>query len=129
MELLFEFLFQFIGEFLLQVIGEVLAELGFHSLAERSKRESNFLFSTLGLLICGAVAGGISLLVMPAMLIAEPSLRLLNLMVTPVLLGLLMVMIGRFRQRRGQKLVRLDRFWFAFVFAWAFAMVRFTWAL
>jgi hypothetical protein len=55
-------------------------------------------------------------------------LRLLNLIATPIALGLLMTLIGKFRTRNGQDLVRLDQFGYAFVFAFAMAFVRFVWA-
>ena len=40
-----------------------------------------------------------------------------------------MVLVGRVRQKKGQNLVRLDRFGYAFVFAFAMALVRFIWAV
>ena len=128
MELLFEFIFQLFFEFLLQAVFGVLVELGFRSFENAYRRDKHPVISTIAILIWGALAGAISLLVLPTMLITNPALRLLNLLVTPILLGSLMVVIGRLRQRKGQELIQLDRFWYAFAFAWAMAMVRFTWA-
>ena len=42
--------------------------------------------------------------------------------------GLVMMMIGRARLKKGQSLVRLDQFGYAFTFAFAMALVRFIWA-
>ncbi len=39
-----------------------------------------------------------------------------------------MVLIGKLRTKRGQDLVLLDRFGYAFVFAFAMAVVRFAFA-
>jgi hypothetical protein len=39
-----------------------------------------------------------------------------------------MMLLGWFRLKKGQELVRLDRFGYAFVFAFAMALVRFIWA-
>jgi len=36
-----------------------------------------------------------------------------------------MAMIGKIRGKRGQNLVRLDRFGYAFIFAFLMALVRF----
>jgi hypothetical protein len=46
----------------------------------------------------------------------------------PALAGLTMAALGAWRQRRGQELIRLDRFAYAFIFAFVFSLVRFIWA-
>ena len=128
MELLFEVVFQVFGEMLLQVFFEALAELGFHSVRDTMKRDRNPVLSTIGFVLLGALAGGLSLLIFPHSAIADPDLRLANLLVTPVLIGAAMMLVGWVRQKKGQNLVRLDRFGYAFVFAFAMALVRFIWA-
>jgi len=127
MEFLFEIVLQFVGEILIQLFAEVLAELGLHSLSDTFKRRRNPMLSTIGFILWGAVAGGISLLILPASPIRNPDLRVINLIVTPVAAGLVMTLIGRMRDRKGQDLVRLDRFGYAFIFAFAMALVRFIW--
>jgi len=64
-------------------------------------------------------------LVFPRSLIGSAGLRAANLLVAPVVAGGIMMLIGRARNKRGQTLVRLDRFGYAFVFAFAMAAVRF----
>ena len=128
MEFLFEAVFQFFGELLLQAVFELLAELGFHSVRDTMKRPRNAVLSTVGFILLGAAAGGLSLLIFPHSPIADPDLRLANLFLTPVLVGGAMMLVGRVRQKKGQNLVRLDRFGYAFVFAFAMALVRFIWA-
>ena len=128
MELLFEVIFQFLAEILLQIVFEFLAELGFHSLADTFRKPKNPGLSTIGFIIWGAIAGGISLLIFPSFHIANPTLRIVNLVVTPTVAGALMMWIGKIRDKKGQKLVNLDRFGYAFVFAFVMALVRFTWA-
>ena len=39
-----------------------------------------------------------------------------------------MMLIGKFRDKRGRKLVKLDRFGYAFMFVFVMSLVRFTWA-
>lgn len=128
MELIFEFLFQVFGEVLLQAIFELLYELGFRSLADTIKRPRSPWLSAIGFLLWGAMAGGISLLIFPASPIGDPMLRQFNLFATPVVVGIGMMLLGRLRERKGQQLVRLDRFGYAFVFAFSMALVRFIWA-
>ena len=60
--------------------------------------------------------------------IDNPLFREINLFATPVACGLVMMMVGKFRLKKGQDLVRLDQFGYAFVFAFAMALVRFIWA-
>ncbi|HET6941642.1 MAG TPA: hypothetical protein VFH89_05735 [Sphingomicrobium sp.] len=128
MEFVFEIILQFLGELLLQAIFELLVELGFHSLADTFRRPKNPALSILGFTLWGAIAGGISLWIFPTSPIDNPVLREINLVVTPVACGLVMMMVGKLRLRKGQDIVRLDQFGYAFVFAFAMALVRFAWA-
>jgi hypothetical protein len=127
-ELIFEFLFQVVGEVLVQASFELLAEFGFRSLADTVKRPRSPVLSTIGFVLWGAIAGGISLLFFPASPIDDPGLRLANLVITPMLVGVSMTMLGRLREKKGQQLLRLNRFGNAFIFAFSMALVRFAWA-
>lgn len=128
MEFVFEIILQFLGELLLQAFFELLVELGFHSLADTFRRPRNSALSTVGFMLWGAMAGGISLWLFPTSPIDNPLFRKVNLILTPVALGFVMMLIGRIRLKKGQDLVRLDQFGYAFVFAFAMALVRFIWA-
>lgn len=99
--------------------------MGLHSLADTVKRPKNPLLSTIGFILWGAMAGGISLLIFPTSPISNLLFRKINILVTPVAVGGVMMLIGRQRDKRGQNLVRLDRFGYAFVFALAMAIVRY----
>lgn len=125
MEFIFEIIFQFLGEMLLQLGFEFLAELGGHSLADTVKRPKNPVLSTIGFVLLGAMAGGISLLIFPTSPISNLLFRKINILVTPVAVGGVMMLIGRQRDKWGQNLVRLDRFGYAFVFALAMAIIRY----
>lgn len=128
MEFVFEFLLQLLGELALQALFELLAELGLRSLADTLGRPRNAWLSSIGFLLWGILAGGISLLIFSRSAIHNPQLRLANLVVTPVLVGTGMMLLGRLRERKGQELVRLDRFGYAFLFALSMAAVRYIWA-
>jgi hypothetical protein len=123
-----EFIFEVVGELLLQVVGEVLVEFGFQSLAAPFQREPNPWLAALGYTIFGAVVGGLSLLVFPTYLVANPQLRVVNTAVTPVLTGFCMAALGAWRARRGQRVLRIDKFSYGYLFALAFGLVRFWFA-
>ena len=128
MTFLFEVIGQFLVELILQALGELLVELGLRSMAETVKRPRSPALAAFGFLLWGALVGSLSLLVVPHSPIEDPSLRWVNLFATPVLVGLMMMVVGKIRDKKGQKLVRLDRFGFAFIFAFSMALVRFIWA-
>lgn len=129
MEFIFEIVFQFVGEILVQLLFELIAELGFRSVADTFRRPKNPVLSTIGFALWGIAAGGISVWLFPASPIHNPLYRKINLIVTPVALGFLMTLVGKIWLKKGQDLMRLDRFGYAFVFALAMALVRFIWAV
>jgi hypothetical protein len=130
MELFLEVMLQFIFELLLQLLGEFCCELGLRSLAEVFERRQvrNPWLASVGYFLLGAAVGGISLLIVSSTVIHNSVLRVLNLFLTPILAGLVMAAIGLLRRRKGQYLVRLDRFGYGFVFAFGMALVRFSFA-
>ena len=122
-----EFVLELVGEFLLQVIGEALVELGLHSMAEPFRRPPNPWFAAAGYTLIGALLGGLSLLVVPHNLVPE-SARVVNLVVTPIAVGVAMALLGAWRARRGQAVLRIDRFAYGYLFALSMALVRFFFA-
>lgn len=128
MEFIFEILLEFLGEILVQVGFEFLAELGARSVADTLKKLKNPVLSGIGFILWGAMAGGISLLILPKSMISNLVFRQINVLLTPLVAGGVMMLIGRQRGKRGQSLVRLDRFGYAFAFALAMAVVRYIWA-
>lgn len=125
MELLLEIIFQFVGEILLQAFFELIAELGMRTIKLPSARPQRVVLSTIGLCLLGAVAGGLSLLIFPTSPILNPHFRLLNLLLTPLAVGGLMMVLGWLRAKKGQRLIRLDRFGYAFAFAFGMAIMRY----
>lgn len=122
---MFTVLLELLGEFLLQVAVEALVELGLHSVAEPFRREPNPWLAALGYVLFGTLLGGASLLVFPANF-THGAWRIVNLALAPVAAGLAMCLIGRWRARRGQDLLRIDRFAYGYLFALSLALVRFT---
>ena len=133
MEILFELLsplLEFLAELLLQVLFEWLAARGVHALKAPFARraEASPELATIGYALYGTVAGLLSLLVAPHGFIVSPAGRIANLVVTPLAMGALMTAIGHWRRRRDRETVRLERFGYAFTFAFAMAVVRFVFA-
>jgi hypothetical protein len=121
-----EFLVEVLGEVLIQLVGELLVELGGHALPKgESRKPADPWLATLFYAVIGALLGWLSLLVFPTHLTPVGLWRGLNLIASPVLAGLCMSLLGAWRKGRGQELIRLDRFLCGFVFALAFALVRF----
>ena len=119
-ELLLELVIQFIFEVVVESISHVI-----HKLLGITIRKP--LVAATVYAILGAAAGGISLLVIPTLMIQTQWGRWLNLAVTPLLCGLLMACIGSRRARKNEPVLRLDRFSYGWLFAMAMATVRFTW--
>ncbi len=109
MELIFEILFQLVGEVLLQIVFEALAELGVRSV-RKPKKPLNPWLAAIGYMIFGSIAGGISLWLFPELFINSRSGQIASLVVTPIAAGAAMSLIGAWRLRRDQTLIRLDRF-------------------
>ena len=130
MEALIEIVLELFGEVLLQLFLQVLAEVGIHSWRglrdpERHHPPANPVLATLGYLLFGTIVGGLSLLVMPDLFIVSTKLRMLNLLVTPFVSGLVMMALGAWRRRRDQPLVRMDKFAYGFTFAFAASAARY----
>ena len=122
-----ELLLEVVGEFLIQVVVETLIQLGFHSLAAPFRRTPNPWVAAFGYTMFGAILGGISLLAFPANL-APPSWRVMNLVITPVAVGVIVALLGKRRVKRGQSMLGIDRFSYGYLFALSLGLVRFQFA-
>jgi len=126
-------LFEILAELLLQLVVEFLAEIGVRWFDKTSretrsrkpdrKEESSPWMAALGYAAFGAAAGYVSTLIFPEHMTPE-AWRYVHLLVTPVLAGIAMMLFGRWRQRRGDTVLRIDRFACGYLFALAFALVR-----
>lgn len=119
------FLAEILFEFVIQFVLEVLVEMGAHGL----KRDRSPLHPAISIAIyvlLGALLGWISYLFFPQHLISHPYIRVVNLVITPIAVGMALGAIGAWRAKRGTELVRLDKFAYGYAFALAFALVRFA---
>lgn len=124
LEVVFELLFEFFGELILQLGFEALGDtfkLGWQRLTGREKgttvkREIGWSVVT------GVVCGGLTLLIFPALAIHTPALQLLNLLVAPLVAGLLVERVRAWRESRPS--FSFPVFGYAALFGFAFAMTR-----
>lgn len=122
-------LVQLIAELFVQMLGQALGELlghGVQQVFRRPEPTSPFL-AAIGYVALGAVLGGISLLVVPELYIKAAWLRALNVIVTPVIAGLIMGAIGAWRRRHDREVIRLESFAYGALFAFSTTMVRAIW--
>lgn len=123
-----ELLFEVFGEFVLQVVVEALLQGSMHTLAAPFKKQSSPWLAGIGYLVLGAIAGGISVWVLPNYLMPNPHWRVLNAACTPIAAGLCIAALGAWRARRGQTVLRIDKFAYGYLFALAFGLMRFWFA-
>ena len=60
----------------------------------------------------------------PELMIKNPTIRILNLIITPAIAGLAMSAIGSWRKKKGQDILRIDSFLYGALFAFGLAIVR-----
>ena len=126
-EIIFEFIFQFILEILGQLFFEIIVELcigGFGHSVSMNQSKSPIL-SCLGYVLLGSLGAGLSLLVLPSHFIENYHLRILNLFLAPIIVGLIMSLRGRRLVKKGKDPIRIDSFAYGFLFAFVFGLVRF----
>ena len=128
MDIIAEAILGFILEFLIPVIGEFAFDFLLRSLGEpfMSRERRNPVVAGLGYLLIGLILGGVSLLIFPRSFVRSETFHGISLLITPVVSGLAMGALGRWREGRGETLLRLDSFVYGFVFAFAMALVRFV---
>lgn len=112
-------------EFGLQLVGEALVELILHSGAEPFRKSPKPWLAAIGYPIVGFVSGGISKCLFPHHMVAGAVWRWVNLLLTPIAVGLCMSWLGSWHVRRGQQAFGIDSFLYGYLFALCFAYMRF----
>lgn len=127
MEFILELLFEIFGEFILQFVFEALSEAGLRLFRKPAQRSpSSPWLAIAGYALLGALCGGLSLWIFPSFFIQSHVGRGISLVVTPLLAAGAMALVGAWRRKRGEELIRLDRFTYGYVFAFAMAAIRFS---
>ena len=89
---------------------------------------SSPVFASVGYGLLGVLTGGLSLLIFPHPLVHPSRIHGISLLVSPVIAGIVMSMIGSILRERDKKVVRIESFGFGFAFAFGMAVVRFFFA-
>lgn len=118
-----EFLFEIVGEFLLQFVFEAVASV--FGRTDSDGKPAHPFVKFMGYAIFGGVAGGLSLLIVPHLLVQSPGMRIANLVITPLLAGGMMALVGKWREKHDRKRSPIDRFAYGYCFALTMALVRF----
>jgi hypothetical protein len=136
MEELLAELLGFIVEILFEVLIQVIFEQGVAtaSRARRRFRFAPFVRATLSqtnppltilkFTVLGFGLGFISVLILPHPLVHPSRIHGISLLISPIITGLIMGLIGRMVRRRGNTPVRIESFTYGFTFAFAMALIR-----
>jgi hypothetical protein len=115
------------GEFLLELAGAALLDLASRAIAKvfETFRFENTLLASISYALLGASAGGLSLLIFPRRLVRSSRLHGINVLLSPIVTGLAMSLIGSMLSRYGKKVTRIESFRYGFAVAFGIALVRF----
>jgi hypothetical protein len=126
MEEILGLLIQFILEVGLQLFGSIGIDAATVS-RSRDEKEKDGCGWLILFAVCGALCGGLSLIFAPNLFLPNLGLRLGNLVVAPLLAGLLSYLFARYVWS-SKGLDAPHHFWRGFWFALLFGLVRFAYA-
>jgi hypothetical protein len=114
-EAAFEFAADFLGALVLRGIAEIFNTSEF----------KNPLAACVGYIFLGGLAGGLSLFLFPHPLVHPSKVPGLSVVISPILAGLGMSLIGSIRRKRNKNAIRIESFGYGFAFAFGMALIRF----
>ena len=126
-EFLLELFLQLIAAALLDVVSRTVRVL-FTTVAESV--EANRVLTTFMYALLGALAGALSLLVLPHPLMHHAPSRFhgISLLISPIIAGLVLSAVGRVMRSWGKKVTPVETFGYGFAFALGMALIRFFFA-
>jgi hypothetical protein len=119
LEIFFEAAFEFAAEF----FGALILR-GVAAVFDSSEFKNPWL-ACIGYVFLGGVAGGLSLLFFPHPLVHPSRVPGLSVIISPVLAGLGMSMVGSTLRKRNKRTMQIESFGYGFAFALGMALVRF----
>ena len=126
---LLSFLFEIFGELLFQLLGEAILDVSWRALGRFFRSPEFDPIAVAGLyVVLGVFAGASSLLIFPHPLIRPSRLHGISLLVSPILSGAIMSLVGATLRRKGKRVIQLETFWYGFAFAFGVALVRLIFA-
>jgi hypothetical protein len=126
-EFIFELLLQLVLEIVAQVVFELLAAFGLEAFLPpaRHDREDPPVLASLGQLVLGVCAGGLSLFIVGWRVTPRGPVPGLSLILSPLGTGAAMHLLGEHWRDRGRFAPRLFSFRAGAIFAFGMALVRF----
>ncbi|HKF48486.1 MAG TPA: hypothetical protein VKB38_14075 [Terracidiphilus sp.] len=125
-------------EFLLECLVEVLIEFAMGLAADvtaRAIRRTTLggrrigpALSTFLVALAGFIAGFASVWIFPHPFVRPSRFHGVSLIISPLVTGILLALLGQGIRRRGKESVAIESFRYGFVFALAIAIVRFAFA-
>ena len=127
---LLEFLLELLLEVALQAAAEGLFAMLFTAIAEVFSPEEfrQPLVASIGYLLLGSATGGLSLIWFPFPLVHPSRFHGISLIISPVITGSAMALLGSILRGRGKRTINLESFGYGFVFALGMAIIRFIFA-
>jgi hypothetical protein len=123
LEVLLEIFFEAAFEFAAEFIGDIILRC-FAAVFDTSEFKNPWL-ACVGYAFFGGVAGGMSLLIFPHPLVHPSRVPGLSVVISPVLAGLGMSILGSTLRKRNKKTMQIESFGYGFAFALGMALVRF----
>jgi len=118
-----EIFFEAAFEFVVESLGSLVLR-GVAMVFETSEFK-NPLQACIGYAFFGGVAGGLSLLFFPHPLVHPSRVPGLSVIISPVLAGLGMSLVGSTLRKRNKKAMQIESFSYGFAFAFGMAIIRF----
>jgi H+/Cl- antiporter ClcA len=125
LELLFEVLLQLIFEGGVAAASRAPRRFRFGPFLRIALSPRNPILTTLLFCLLGIGLGALSVTFFSHPLVHPSRFHGISLLISPVITGLIMGLIGRSVRRRGNTPVRIESFAYGFTFALAFMLVRF----
>ena len=119
---------QLLVRLILEILFEGIVEAGWRGILARGRNDSaarNPWVAACSYFMMGAIAGGISVWVIPVHLFDQRALRILSLAVTPIVLGVYFVLAERLTTQESGWHDKRDRFSYGFTFALAMGLIRY----
>ena len=127
MDVLIELLLELFGGIIFEALAEGISRF-FRATVQPNADGSVHIPRAILCQLGGVVAGLISLIFASHHIISSSPMRLVNLVVTPLLMALALVGWGRFLQKHDKEKVPLNRFVCAYGFALCYMLTRFAFA-
>ena len=126
LEMLLEVFFEAAFEFAAEFVGALIWR-GVAAVFDTSEFK-NPLVACIGYVFLGGVTGGLSLLFFPHPLVHPSRIPGLSVILSPILAGLGMSLVGTTQRKRNKRVMQIESFGYGFAFAFGMALVRFIFA-